>query len=64
MPEAAVVGASKSPSGGKQNGGAYVDRDKPAQIRYSNISAGKGPKQNSPPLYSHYNVIILFIFYI
>lgn len=37
MPE---VGAF--PSGYKNKGGAYVDRDKPAQIRYSNISAGKG----------------------
>lgn len=37
MPE---VGAF--PSGFKNKGGAYVDRDKPAQIRYSNISAGKG----------------------
>ncbi|CAM4471540.1 hypothetical protein PO909_015759 [Leuciscus waleckii] len=36
MPE---VGAF--PSGYKNKGGAYVDRDKPAQIRYSNISAGK-----------------------
>jgi len=26
---------------GKNKGGAYVDRDKPAQIRFSNISAGK-----------------------
>lgn len=37
MPE---IGAF--PSGYKNKGGAYVDRDKPAQIRYSNISAGKG----------------------
>ncbi|XP_077102003.1 T-complex protein 1 subunit delta [Siphateles boraxobius] len=29
------------PGGFKNKGGAYVDRDKPAQIRYSNISAGK-----------------------
>lgn len=41
MPEAAIV-VPKGPSGGKYNGGAYVDRDKPAQIRFSNISAGKG----------------------
>uniref|UniRef100_A0AAY4AA31 T-complex protein 1 subunit delta n=1 Tax=Denticeps clupeoides TaxID=299321 RepID=A0AAY4AA31_9TELE len=27
--------------GGKNKGGAYVDRDKPAQIRFSNINAGK-----------------------
>uniref|UniRef100_A0AAR2LDA8 T-complex protein 1 subunit delta n=2 Tax=Pygocentrus nattereri TaxID=42514 RepID=A0AAR2LDA8_PYGNA len=38
MPEAA---APKGSSGGKATGGAYVDRDKPAQIRFSNISAGK-----------------------
>lgn len=38
MPEAAVA----VPKGGKNNGGTYVDRDKPAQIRFSNISAGKG----------------------
>jgi len=37
MPEALAL-----PSGNKNKGGAYVDRDKPAQIRYSNISAGKG----------------------
>ncbi|XP_067296913.1 T-complex protein 1 subunit delta [Pseudorasbora parva] len=36
MPEAGAF-----PSGYKNKGGAYVDRDKPAQIRYSNISAGK-----------------------
>ncbi|KAG1956013.1 T-complex protein 1 subunit delta [Pimephales promelas] len=36
MPEALAL-----PSGNKNKGGAYVDRDKPAQIRYSNISAGK-----------------------
>lgn len=41
MPEAAIA-APKGPSGGKNNGGTYVDRDKPAQIRFSNISAGKG----------------------
>lgn len=41
MPEAAVA-LPKGPSGGKNNGGTYVDRDKPAQIRFSNISAGKG----------------------
>ncbi|KAG7260761.1 hypothetical protein CRUP_000200 [Coryphaenoides rupestris] len=41
MPEAAM--SLKAPSGGRSSsrGGAYVDRDKPAQIRYSNISAGK-----------------------
>lgn len=32
----------KTLSGGKNKGGAYVDRDKPAQIRFSNISAAKG----------------------
>lgn len=41
MPEAAIA-VPKGPKGGKSNGGAYVDRDKPAQIRFSNISAGKG----------------------
>lgn len=39
MPEAAAaVNASKN------KGGAYVDRDKPAQIRFSNINAGKGER--------------------
>ena len=33
---------------GKNKGGAYVDRDKPAQIRFSNISAGKGKHSNVP----------------
>jgi hypothetical protein len=40
MPEAMM--APRALSGGKHKGGAYVDRDKPAQIRYSNISAAKG----------------------
>uniref|UniRef100_A0A0E9SC26 Uncharacterized protein n=1 Tax=Anguilla anguilla TaxID=7936 RepID=A0A0E9SC26_ANGAN len=39
MPEAI---AAPRASGGKNKGGTYVDRDKPAQIRFSNISAGKG----------------------
>ncbi|CAB1344850.1 unnamed protein product [Coregonus sp. 'balchen'] len=41
MPEA--MAAPKMLSGGMKNKGrgAYVDRDKPAQIRFSNISAGK-----------------------
>uniref|UniRef100_A0A8C7QS22 T-complex protein 1 subunit delta n=1 Tax=Oncorhynchus mykiss TaxID=8022 RepID=A0A8C7QS22_ONCMY len=41
MPEA--MAGPKMPSGGMKNKGrgAYVDRDKPAQIRFSNISAGK-----------------------
>ncbi|CAL8274125.1 T-complex protein 1 subunit delta [Gadus morhua] len=39
MPEAMM--APRALSGGKHKGGAYVDRDKPAQIRYSNISAAK-----------------------
>ncbi|XP_024145044.1 T-complex protein 1 subunit delta isoform X1 [Oryzias melastigma] len=39
MPEA--MAAPRAQSGGKNNGGTYVDRDKPAQIRYSNISAAK-----------------------
>ncbi|XP_035516003.1 T-complex protein 1 subunit delta [Morone saxatilis] len=38
MPEAK---AAPRASMGRHNGGAYVDRDKPAQIRYSNISAAK-----------------------
>lgn len=40
MPEA--MAAAKASNGGKNKGGAYVDRDKPAQIRFSNISAAKG----------------------
>lgn len=40
MPEG--MAASKVFSGGKNKGRAYVDRDKPAQIRFSNISAAKG----------------------
>ncbi|XP_019745229.1 T-complex protein 1 subunit delta [Hippocampus comes] len=39
MPEA--MAAPKAPNGGRNKGGAYVDRDKPAQIRFSNISAAK-----------------------
>lgn len=41
MPEAAIA-VPRGPKGGRNNGGTYVDRDKPAQIRFSNISAGKG----------------------
>lgn len=40
MPEA--MAAPKASNAGKNKGGAYVDRDKPAQIRFSNISAAKG----------------------
>lgn len=40
MPEAKMV--MGAPSAGKNKGRAYQDRDKPAQIRYSNISAAKG----------------------
>lgn len=40
MPEAKA--ALSAPNTGKNKGGAYQDRDKPAQIRYSNISAAKG----------------------
>lgn len=40
MPEAKA--APSAPNTGKNKGGAYQDRDKPAQIRYSNISAAKG----------------------
>lgn len=40
MPEAKM--ATGAPSAGKNKGGAYQDRDKPAQIRFSNISAAKG----------------------
>lgn len=40
MPEAKA--APSAPNQGKNKGGAYQDRDKPAQIRYSNISAAKG----------------------
>merc|ERR1719309_1494495 len=39
MPES--VAMNKAPSGGKNKGGMYIDRDKPAQIRFSNISAAK-----------------------
>uniref|UniRef100_A0A4W6G8F4 T-complex protein 1 subunit delta n=1 Tax=Lates calcarifer TaxID=8187 RepID=A0A4W6G8F4_LATCA len=39
MPEA--MAAPRASNGGKNKGGAYVDRDKPAQIRFSNISAAK-----------------------
>lgn len=41
MPEV-TIGGLKGSSGAKNNGGTYVDRDKPAQIRFSNIGAGKG----------------------
>lgn len=40
MPE--LMAAPRGPSGGKNKGGAYVDRDKPSQIRFSNINAAKG----------------------
>lgn len=40
MPEAKAT--SSASNAGKNKGGAYQDRDKPAQIRYSNISAAKG----------------------
>lgn len=40
MPEATA--ALRASNRGGNKGGAYVDRDKPAQIRYSNISAAKG----------------------
>ncbi|XP_051993860.1 T-complex protein 1 subunit delta [Xyrauchen texanus] len=36
-----MPGALSAASSFKNKGGAYVDRDKPAQIRFSNISAGK-----------------------
>ncbi|XP_034045038.1 LOW QUALITY PROTEIN: T-complex protein 1 subunit delta [Thalassophryne amazonica] len=39
MPE--MMAGPKASDGGKNRGGAYVDRDKPAQIRFSNISAAK-----------------------
>ncbi|CAK6978636.1 T-complex protein 1 subunit delta [Scomber scombrus] len=39
MPEA--MSAPTTPFRGRNKGGAYVDRDKPAQIRFSNISAAK-----------------------
>lgn len=34
--------ATSAPNMSKNKGGAYQDRDKPAQIRFSNISAAKG----------------------
>lgn len=40
MPE--VRTASNASNMGRHKGGAYQDRDKPAQIRFSNISAAKG----------------------
>lgn len=40
MPEAKAAPSASNMS--KNKGGAYQDRDKPAQIRYSNISAAKG----------------------
>lgn len=47
MPEIATSkGAVMNVSGGNRSGGgkrgSYQDKDKPAQIRFSNISAGKG----------------------
>lgn len=40
MPENA---SARAPGGaGNRAKGAYQDRDKPAQIRFSNIAAGKG----------------------
>uniref|UniRef100_A0A5F8H6W0 Uncharacterized protein n=1 Tax=Monodelphis domestica TaxID=13616 RepID=A0A5F8H6W0_MONDO len=47
---------NNGPTGGSGNGGrgAYQDRDKPAQIRFSNISAahgkGRGPARLLIPL--------------
>lgn len=37
-----MAAVPKGGNGGSKKRGAYQDRDKPAQIRYSNISAGKG----------------------
>uniref|UniRef100_G3Q878 T-complex protein 1 subunit delta n=1 Tax=Gasterosteus aculeatus aculeatus TaxID=481459 RepID=G3Q878_GASAC len=39
MPE--LMAAPRASNMGRHKGGAYVDRDKPAQIRFSNISAAK-----------------------
>lgn len=39
-----MLDATAAVSGSKYKGGMYVDRDKPAQIRFSNISAGKGER--------------------
>uniref|UniRef100_A0A8C9YSU4 T-complex protein 1 subunit delta n=1 Tax=Sander lucioperca TaxID=283035 RepID=A0A8C9YSU4_SANLU len=39
MPE--MKAAPRASNTGRNKGGAYVDRDKPAQIRFSNISAAK-----------------------
>lgn len=44
MPEARAVPSASNM--GKNKGGAYQDRDKPAQIRFSNISAAKGTFEN------------------
>ncbi|KAG7235721.1 hypothetical protein INR49_002290 [Caranx melampygus] len=43
------MAAPKASNGGKNKGGAYVDRDKPAQIRFSNISAAKGERLSPAP---------------
>lgn len=46
MPDNAAPKVMAAAPGGGNSGskkrGAYQDRDKPAQIRFSNISAGKG----------------------
>lgn len=48
MPEAKA--APRAANMSRNKGGAYVDRDKPAQIRFSNISAAKGAFKS----YYHY----------
>lgn len=48
--------AMNAPNMSKNKGGAYQDRDKPAQIRFSNISAAKGRHQNE--IFSGYRVSV------
>ena len=56
-PPAGAAGAAGAAGGRGKS--AYQDRDKPAQIRFSNISAAKGiaprlePRPAGPDLHSH-----------
>lgn len=59
MPEAKLVPSALNMS--KNKGGAYQDRDKPAQIRYSNISAAKGKAKRFLRYLSH-NLTFRFSF--
>lgn len=55
MPEAKA--APSAPNTGRNKGGAYQDRDKPAQIRYSNISAAKGVLKRLEDQRTHLSVL-------